>query len=231
MGELMNDALGVGLAATQVGVLHRVLVYRVQQQAPVAALVNPEIEWSGSEEEIAGGGLPQPAGGPRRGRAPGPRPGPRAGRVRRADPDRGLGARGARDPARDRPPRRRPDPRPHVARAAQGGDAGRCARPQAAARPADSDRRADRLPRHLGVRRRGAARASPTRRTARRSSSPARTGRAAAAASWPRRRWPSRPASSGIDARPAGLGQRPEAPRADRRRRARTPCACAPSER
>ena len=29
MGELMNDALGVGLAATQVGVLHRVLVYRV----------------------------------------------------------------------------------------------------------------------------------------------------------------------------------------------------------
>ena len=33
MGELMNDALGVGLAATQVGVLHRLLVYRVQQQA------------------------------------------------------------------------------------------------------------------------------------------------------------------------------------------------------
>jgi peptide deformylase len=52
MGELMNDALGVGLAANQVGVLHRVLVYRVQQQAPVAALVNPEIEWTGQEEEI-----------------------------------------------------------------------------------------------------------------------------------------------------------------------------------
>jgi peptide deformylase len=51
MGELMNDALGVGLAATQVGVLHRLLVYRVQQQAPVAALVNPEIEWSGKELE------------------------------------------------------------------------------------------------------------------------------------------------------------------------------------
>ncbi len=28
MGELMHDALGVGLAATQLGVLHRVLVYR-----------------------------------------------------------------------------------------------------------------------------------------------------------------------------------------------------------
>jgi peptide deformylase len=48
----MIDALGVGLAANQVGVLHRVLVYRVQQQSPVAALINPEIEWTGSEEEI-----------------------------------------------------------------------------------------------------------------------------------------------------------------------------------
>jgi peptide deformylase len=52
MGELMNDALGVGLAATQVGVLHRVLVYRVQQEAPVNALVNPELEWAGDEAEI-----------------------------------------------------------------------------------------------------------------------------------------------------------------------------------
>jgi peptide deformylase len=53
MGDLMNDALGVGLAATQLGVLHRLLVYRVQQQAPVVALINPEIEWRGDEEEIA----------------------------------------------------------------------------------------------------------------------------------------------------------------------------------
>ena len=52
MGELMNDAMGVGLAANQVGVLNRVLVYRVHQQAPVAALVNPEIEWRGREQEI-----------------------------------------------------------------------------------------------------------------------------------------------------------------------------------
>ena len=51
MGALMGDALGVGLAATQVGVLHRVLVYRVQQQAPVSALVNPEVEWRGKETE------------------------------------------------------------------------------------------------------------------------------------------------------------------------------------
>ena len=53
MGELMHDALGVGLAAPQLGVLHRLLVYRVQPQAPVSALINPEIEWHGGEEEIA----------------------------------------------------------------------------------------------------------------------------------------------------------------------------------
>jgi peptide deformylase len=53
MGELMTDAVGVGLAATQLGVLHRLLVYRVQQDAPVNALINPEIEWRGSEQEIA----------------------------------------------------------------------------------------------------------------------------------------------------------------------------------
>ena len=51
MGELMNDAIGVGLAATQVGVLHRVLVYRVHPQSPVAALVNPELEWAGRDAE------------------------------------------------------------------------------------------------------------------------------------------------------------------------------------
>jgi peptide deformylase len=34
MGRLMSDALGVGLAATQVGVLHRLLVYRVGPHGP-----------------------------------------------------------------------------------------------------------------------------------------------------------------------------------------------------
>ena len=53
MGEIMHDALGVGLAATQLGVLHRLLVYRVQPDAPVNALINPEIEWAGSAEEFA----------------------------------------------------------------------------------------------------------------------------------------------------------------------------------
>jgi peptide deformylase len=52
MAGLMNDALGIGLAATQVGVLNRVLVYRVEHDSPVNALVNPVIEWSGGDKEI-----------------------------------------------------------------------------------------------------------------------------------------------------------------------------------
>ncbi len=51
MGQLMEDAIGVGLAATQVGVVHRLLVYRVQQDAELAALINPEVEWSGRDTE------------------------------------------------------------------------------------------------------------------------------------------------------------------------------------
>ena len=52
MGRLMHDALGIGLAATQVGVLHRVLVYSVQSDTPAVALVNPRLEWSGEEVEM-----------------------------------------------------------------------------------------------------------------------------------------------------------------------------------
>jgi peptide deformylase len=51
MGRLMQDALGIGLAATQVGVMHRLLVYRVEPEAPIATLVNPEIEWLSDEKE------------------------------------------------------------------------------------------------------------------------------------------------------------------------------------
>jgi peptide deformylase len=52
MGDLMNDALGIGLAATQLGVMHRALVYRVDPDAPVAAVVNPVLEWSSRDEEV-----------------------------------------------------------------------------------------------------------------------------------------------------------------------------------
>jgi peptide deformylase len=53
MGELMHDALGVGLAATQIGLLHRVFVYRAYADDPIVALVNPVIEWSSEELESA----------------------------------------------------------------------------------------------------------------------------------------------------------------------------------
>jgi peptide deformylase len=52
MGGLMGDALGVGLAAPQLGLSQRVLVYRVGQDAPMIALVNPEVEWRSDQEEI-----------------------------------------------------------------------------------------------------------------------------------------------------------------------------------
>jgi peptide deformylase len=49
----MNDALGIGLAATQVGAMHRVLVYRVEAAAEIAALVNPVLEWASDDTEPA----------------------------------------------------------------------------------------------------------------------------------------------------------------------------------
>jgi peptide deformylase len=51
MGAIMHDSLGIGLAATQVGVLHRVLVYRVEHDSPINALVNPVVEWSSGDKE------------------------------------------------------------------------------------------------------------------------------------------------------------------------------------
>jgi peptide deformylase len=51
MGGLMEDALGIGLASTQLGALRRVLVYRVEHSSPVNVLVNPELEWAGKDEE------------------------------------------------------------------------------------------------------------------------------------------------------------------------------------
>jgi peptide deformylase len=53
MGHLMHDAYGIGLAATQLGVMHRVLVYRTELEGAVAALVNPVLEWSSKDKETA----------------------------------------------------------------------------------------------------------------------------------------------------------------------------------
>ena len=51
MAGIMKDAFGVGLAAPQLGISQRVFVYRVGQDAPVIVLVNPEVEWSGDDNE------------------------------------------------------------------------------------------------------------------------------------------------------------------------------------
>ncbi len=49
---LMRDAIGVGLAATQLGTLRRMLVFQVGSEAEPTILVNPEIEWR-SEDDLA----------------------------------------------------------------------------------------------------------------------------------------------------------------------------------
>ncbi|HWI22005.1 MAG TPA: peptide deformylase [Baekduia sp.] len=53
MAGLMDDAFGVGLAATQVGNLNRVFVYRVEPDSPTNVVINPVIEWSSKETETA----------------------------------------------------------------------------------------------------------------------------------------------------------------------------------
>src|SRR4051794_29105785 len=51
MAALMEDLIGVGLAAPQVGSLSRMLIYRVGSDAALAVIVNPEIEWRSKDEE------------------------------------------------------------------------------------------------------------------------------------------------------------------------------------
>ena len=53
MTLLMDEARGVGLAAPQLGVLRRILVYRKEEEEPVVALVNPRVVSTGEEVEAA----------------------------------------------------------------------------------------------------------------------------------------------------------------------------------
>jgi len=53
MISIMRDAMGVGLAATQVGVLRRLLVFQAGPDSQPTALVNPEIEWVSDEVVVA----------------------------------------------------------------------------------------------------------------------------------------------------------------------------------
>jgi peptide deformylase len=52
MTALMLDANGVGLAATQVGVLRRLFVYQAAEEEEPVAVVNPDIENRGEETQI-----------------------------------------------------------------------------------------------------------------------------------------------------------------------------------
>jgi peptide deformylase len=50
MKGLMSEARGVGLAATQLGILRRVLVYQSGEEEPFVALVNPRVVETGGEQ-------------------------------------------------------------------------------------------------------------------------------------------------------------------------------------
>ena len=51
MTRLMEEARGVGLAATQIGILRRILIYQAAEEEPVRALVNPRLVSSADERE------------------------------------------------------------------------------------------------------------------------------------------------------------------------------------
>ena len=56
MIEIMRDAMGVGLAATQLGALRRLLVFQAGPDATPTALANPVVEWSSGELATAAAG-------------------------------------------------------------------------------------------------------------------------------------------------------------------------------
>ncbi len=53
MMGIMRDGMGVGLAATQVGILRRLLVFQAGHDSEPTALVNPEVEWASDEVVVA----------------------------------------------------------------------------------------------------------------------------------------------------------------------------------
>jgi peptide deformylase len=50
---IMRNGLGVGLAATQLGLMRRLLVFQAGADARPTALVNPRIEWTSGELAVA----------------------------------------------------------------------------------------------------------------------------------------------------------------------------------
>lgn len=52
MVGIMRDGMGVGLAATQLGILRRALVFQAGPDAPATAIVNPEVEWASTDDQV-----------------------------------------------------------------------------------------------------------------------------------------------------------------------------------
>ena len=131
MTTLMGDARGVGLAAPQVGVLQRLVVYQAAEESGPVALVNPTLVGTSDETEVGEEGCLS------------------LGRASvNVDVERALEvtieamspageqlaieasrARSPRHPARARSSRRHPDHRPCLARAAPRGDGRAAAAP------------------------------------------------------------------------------------------------------
>ena len=84
MIAIMRDGMGVGLAATQLGVLRRLLVFQAGPDSEPTALVNPRGRVALRRGGRRRGGLPQPAAGLDGRRAAAARPLQRARRRRRA---------------------------------------------------------------------------------------------------------------------------------------------------
>jgi peptide deformylase len=53
MATIMREGMGVGLAATQLGILRRLLVFQAGSDSEPTALVNPEVEWRSEDEVVA----------------------------------------------------------------------------------------------------------------------------------------------------------------------------------
>ena len=53
MTTIMQEAMGVGLAATQLGILRRLLVFQAGGDAEPTAVVNPRIEWLSEDVVVA----------------------------------------------------------------------------------------------------------------------------------------------------------------------------------
>lgn len=53
MIAIMRDGMGVGLAATQLGILRRLLVFQAGPDSEPTALVNPSFEWLSEEAAVA----------------------------------------------------------------------------------------------------------------------------------------------------------------------------------